>query len=169
MKRSDINGSAGYFDKYINLVDDIDLMDALTESANAIKNINIEKWLAIGKKVYEPGKWTINEIIQHITDWERIFCYRILIYSRSESQQLPGHDEEKLALQTNANNRTLEDLLNELLVVRNSTIELYKSFTESDLVKKGIFWKYELSVLAMGFNLIGHQVHYFNIIKERYN
>jgi hypothetical protein len=41
-------------------------------------------------------------------------------------------------------------------------------FDDEDLQKIGTCWKYPMSVLAMGFILVGHQKHHFDVMKERY-
>ncbi|HTG64802.1 MAG TPA: DinB family protein [Flavobacterium sp.] len=117
---------------------------------------------------YAEGKWTIKEIIQHIIDTERVFAYRALRISRNDKTPLPGFDENTFALNTNANDRHLQSLLTELSIVRQSTLALFKSFSEEQLRRIGIASNNELSVRAIGFIIIGHQKHHQKVFKERY-
>ncbi|RFS18153.1 DinB family protein [Emticicia sp. C21] len=168
MKKSDINPMPEYFDRYINLADDVDLKEALTISAEELTNLPLERWKAIGDKVYAPGKWTIKDILQHMIDTERIFGYRALCFARGEAARMPSFDEEEYGRNTNANQRTLEALIDELKIVRVSIIALYNSFTDEMLLKTGLSFKGTYSVLAIGFITVGHQRWHLNIINERY-
>lgn len=168
MKRSDINPMPEYFDRYINLADDVELMDALETSIKELHNLPIEQWKAIGDKVYAAGKWTIKDIVQHMIDTERILAYRALCFARGEAAQLPSYDEDSYAHNANANNRTLEDLIAEWVLVRTSFVALFKSFTPSMLLQTGLGFKGRYSVLAIGFIMAGHQRWHSKIIEERY-
>lgn len=169
MKRTDIKPMPDYFDRYIDLVDDVELKEALAISLEELNHLPIETWKAIGDKVYAPGKWTIKDILQHMIDTERIFGYRALCFARGETARMPSFDEEEYARNTNATNRTLEDLINELKLNRASFIALFNSFTDEMLLRTGLSFKGIYSVLAMGFIIAGHQRWHFNVIKERYD
>ncbi len=168
MKKSDIDPMPEYFDRYINQADDVDLNEALAISAEELKNLPLERWKAIGDKVYAPGKWTIKDILQHMIDTERIFAYRALCFARGEAARMPSFDEEEYGRNTNASQRTLENLIEELKIVRASFVALYNSFTDEMLLRTGLSFKGSYSVLAIGFITVGHQRWHFNIIKERY-
>jgi len=168
MKRSDIHPMPAYFDRYINLAADIDLKEALQQSATDIDNFPLDKWTALGDKVYAPGKWTIKDILQHIIDTERIFTYRAMRFARNDKTTLPGFEENDYAEEAHANNRLLEDLLAELKTVRQSTLQLFTSFTDEMLQRTGIAFKSTISALALGFTLVGHQIHHLNVLEERY-
>lgn len=117
---------------------------------------------------YAQGKWTIKEIIQHIIDAERVFSYRALRISRNDKTPLPGFDENDFVENTNANDRHLQSLLTELSIVRQSTLALFKSFSEEQLKRIGIASNNEISVRAIGFIIIGHQNHHKKVFQERY-
>jgi uncharacterized damage-inducible protein DinB len=168
MKRSDINTMPAYFDRYINLVADIDINAAMQQSLEAAENFPMDKWKTLGDRVYAEGKWTIKDIVQHITDTERIFAYRALRFARKDSTKLPGFEEDDFAAAANANARSLEDLVEELKQVRRSTMLLFASFTDEMLQTTGATFSTTLSVLAVGFTLIGHQQHHLNVLEERY-
>ena len=117
---------------------------------------------------YAEGKWTIKEIIQHITDTERILAYRALRISRNDSTPLPGFDENSYADNTSANTRSLQDLLTELSAVRHSNLLLFKSFSKEQLLRIGTASDQPISVRAIGFMLIGHQKHHQKVFAELY-
>ena len=168
MRRSDIQPLPEYFDRYINLADDIELIDALEKSLDDLNKLPVDKWNAIGDKVYAPGKWTIKDIVQHITDTERIFSYRALRFARNDSTKLPGFEENDFAREAKASQRSLPDLIDELKLVRRSTIAMFASFDDKTLQRKGPTFKKDISVLGIGFTTVGHQIHHFNVLEERY-
>lgn len=168
MKKSDIKELPEYFDYYINLVDDIELADAFDKSLQQIDNLDITKLKRIGSKVYADGKWSVNKVIQHFTDWERIWCYRTLVFARREGTVPEGLDEQVMAENLNGDELPIEQIIAELRAVRLATKAMFDAFNRQILETNCKFYKYEMSVLAMGFNIIGHQLHHFNIIEERY-
>lgn len=168
MKRTDIYPMPEFFERYINLTDDVELKDAFAISLEELKQLPLDKWETIGDKVYAPGKWTIKDILQHMIDTERILTYRALCIARAESARLPSFDEESYARYTDASNRTLEDLIDELSLVRASSLAMFNSFTEEMLQRSGLSFRGSYSVLALGFIVAGHQRWHLNIIKERY-
>ena len=117
---------------------------------------------------YAEGKWTIKEIISHLIDTERIFCYRALRFARQDKTPVAGFDENDYVEASNANNRAIEELLEEYASVRAASISLFKSFSDADLLRKGMAGSGEVSVRALGFLIIGHEKHHINVIKERY-
>lgn len=168
MKKSDIHPMPKFFDRYIHQVEENDLMEALLNSQKEIDSIDIEKLKVIGNKTYQEGKWTINDIFQHIIDNERIQSYRALRFARKDPTVLPGYDEQLLAEQADAVSRKLEDIIDELRVLRISTIQLYKSMNVESVLNSGICFSQSISPLALGFVIVGHQLHHLNVIKEKY-
>ncbi|MBO9618809.1 MAG: DinB family protein [Niabella sp.] len=158
-----------YFDRYISQVpDDLDLIPAIQKSILDLYQLDKDKISALGDTVYAPGKWTIKEILLHIADTERVFLYRALRFARKDTTVLPGFDENLFAENSGANDRSLESLLEELLAVRQATLAFYKNLTNEQLLRIGNTFNTQLSVLAVGFTLVGHQIHHFKIIEERY-
>ena len=168
MKKSAVPRNPTYFDKYIDLVEDLSVGEALQQSLHALDGLDRNALKTLGARVYAPGKWTIKDIIQHLSDCERVFQYRALRFARRDDTSLPGFDEELFAETAGANRRSLEELLDELRTLRQSSLQLFHSFDETALRCKGVMFRSELPVLAIGFIIAGHQIHHFNLIKERY-
>lgn len=168
MKKSDINQAPNYFDTYIHKIENIELMDALKQSISELNNLDFE---ALDKKAdyaYAEGKWTIKDIFQHIIDTERIMSYRALRFARNDDTQLPGFDENLYAQNVSTKKRSLRSLILELKLVHKSSMAMFKSFDKKALKRKGIMFKSEIAVLAVGFIIAGHQKHHLQVIKERY-
>lgn len=145
------------------------MFDAFYESIDELNNLNFELYEKIGLKTYAPGKWTVNEIIQHVSDIERLLISGTLRFVRGDENFVISFDEENIAKNSKANKRSLKQIVAELMSVRQSTMKLYQSFDENDFRKSGINWKHRISVEAMGFNIIGHQTHHLNFIKNNYH
>jgi hypothetical protein len=169
MKKTDISKMPEYFDRYINLTDDLTFTEVLQLSLIELENLPIEKWKSLGENVYAPGKWTAKDLLQHLIDTERVFSYRMTAFSRGDSQKMLGFDEDLYAQNADANRRTIEDLLTELILVRKNYIAMYQSFSPEMLLKSGKGYNgSEYSVLSMGFMIPGHQRWHFKVIEERY-
>lgn len=168
MKRSEVNPMPQFFDRYINQVEDIDIVEAL-EKYNSIETLlDKEQLEKLGSRVYAPGKWTIKQIIQHITDNERVQAYRALRIARNDKTVLPGYDEGLFAANVHPEVRGLDDLLQEFTIVRRSNIILFENFSDEVQQRVGNCNNIDISVLGLGFQLVGHLLHHIKIIREKY-
>jgi hypothetical protein len=168
MKKSDINQPPCYFDRYIAYVDDIEIVDACKESMTEIESLDLQLLAAVGDTTYAPEKWTIKSIIQHLIDVERILAYRALRIARNDKTPLTGFDEAVLASNANAEKRTIESLVAELSVTRHSTLLLFESLDDESLRRDAIVSDKQMSALAFGFTIVGHQKHHLKTIEEKY-
>ncbi|SHH56585.1 DinB family protein [Winogradskyella jejuensis] len=117
---------------------------------------------------YAEGKWTPKDILLHIIDTERIFSYRALRIARGDKTEMVGFEQDDYIESGKANNRTLENLLNEYKSVRNATISLFGSFSETQLKSIGRASGSPISVRAIGHIITGHENHHNCVIEERY-
>ncbi|MEP6846470.1 MAG: DinB family protein [Panacibacter sp.] len=117
---------------------------------------------------YAPGKWSIKQIWQHIIDVERVLSYRALRYARKDETVLTAFDENKYAAASNADYRQFSEIIREYAVVRDATMELFRSFTEAMFLHRGTAGKSNMTVRSVGFLILGHEIHHVQTIKERY-
>ena len=117
---------------------------------------------------YEPGKWSIKEIIGHMTDHERIMSYRTLRFSRKDPTLLPGYDQELFVKNSRFHEIKSSELIDDFKNVRKATISLMNSFSAEQLLLKGKAWKFELTVEEMLKATIGHELHHMSVIREKY-
>ena len=119
---------------------------------------------------YETGKWSIKEILVHITDDERIYAYRALRFARNEKLKLPGFDQDAYALYSEADKRELPNIFDEYEAVRNATITLFNGLPENSLDRMGYGTASagDATARALLYHIAGHELHHMNIIKERY-
>lgn len=168
MKKENLENIPPHYQAYVDLADDLTIKAALDKHLASFQNLNFAILEELGDRTYAPEKWTTKEIIQHIIDWERIFSYRALVYARQEPTRPVAHDENWMTPHSKANTRSFQDLIDDFLFVRSSTISLFKTFDEEDLLQLAYSGDNEFSVLGFGFSMVGHQIHHFNVIQERY-
>jgi hypothetical protein len=168
MPRPDLTRVPDYFHKYINQVEEDDLVKALKKQTRSFLKFLDEIPKNKREYRYAEDKWTIKEVLQHIIDAERIFAYRALCFARKDATPLPGFDENSYAANSKAEQRKWKDLVNEFRTVRQSTEILFSSFDDEQLETSGSASGKPNYVLGIGFIIAGHINHHINIIKERY-
>lgn len=160
--------SNGWLDKYIELVDENNLIEGLKKQTE----VSLELYSSLNEEQllfrYADGKWNIKEIILHTLDTERVFCYRALRFARKDETELPGYDENLFAANSYATERTIGSLLEEYVVVRTATVALFSNMQPKTLEYRGVANKINMSVAALGFAILGHERHHIQIIHERY-
>jgi len=117
---------------------------------------------------YAKNKWTIKEILVHILDDERIYAYRTLRFARNDKTELPGFEQDDYALYSRANERDIENILEEYEAVRDSTIALFNGLPEDSFLRVGTANNNKVTVRALAYHIAGHELHHINIIKEKY-
>lgn len=160
---------ATFYQRYINNVPDdgnllIHLEDIFSETEEMIGPLSDEKM----HFRYAPGKWTIKDMLVHMSDCERIFVYRALRFSRGDETALPGFDESSYAEYAGANEREKEDIMREYSLVRESSIAFVESLSDEALNRKGSANGYPVSVRLLVNLIYGHHKHHLNILRERY-
>lgn len=168
MKLSDINPKPEYFDRYMNKCDNVDIIIAIKTSIEEVEQIPVDKWNSIGLQTYAPGKWTISDILQHLIDTERIFIFRALSIARSEQQTLTPFSENEYVTKANASARDMESLIAELKNLHISLLDMYRSFTQDVLLRKGKSFTGDYTVADIGYILPGHQRWHFEVIRDKY-
>jgi uncharacterized damage-inducible protein DinB len=170
MTKDDLNPDEfnAYYSTYINKTDGLSLSGDLKSSGE--KTISFLKSIPLDKLEYRysEGKWTIKEIIQHLMDAERIFAYRALRIARNDKTPLPGFEHDDYVLPSQANKRSIEDLIYEFKAIKLATVSLFDSFSDEMLLSLGMASNSPISVRAIGFIIMGHEIHHCEVIKNRY-
>ncbi|MDN3691831.1 DinB family protein [Chryseobacterium tructae] len=157
-----------YIQRYLDLIPSGDWLTELKVSENRTVGIYSNLTEEQSKFAYAEGKWTLKELLLHLSDTERVFQYRILAFARGDKNNLPGFDENEYAEQSFASERSLESLLEEYKLVRKSSQILLETMKPSSLQNIGMANGNEISVETIGKLIIGHNYHHLNIIEERY-
>ena len=121
-----------------------------------------------GDFAYAPGKWTIKEVVCHLSDAERVFAYRALRFARGDQTPLPSFDEQLWAPNSGASRRTLAGLTEEFRMVRGATLALLRGLPPEATTRSGVASGKETSVRALAWIIAGHERHHLKILRERY-
>lgn len=117
---------------------------------------------------YEPGKWTIREVLNHVNDGERVFLYRAFWFAREYQDALPSFDQDVAVQSAKANNTSWADLIEEFKSVRLSTISFFKSLPEEAWSRTGVASDNPFTVRSLAYIIAGHVAHHRNVLTERY-
>jgi hypothetical protein len=117
---------------------------------------------------YADGKWTVKQVISHLIDTERVMTYRAMRIARNDQTDLPGYDQDAIVANTDIDKYSYEDLVDELVMLRQANLFFFKCLTDDDMRKKGTANGHVVSAGALLFIIYGHIEHHFNILKEKY-
>src|SRR6476646_7401926 len=86
--------AAAYFFTYIDKVGEGEILEILDRQLAStiamLEGIGEERSL----HRYEPGKWSIREVVGHLNDTERLFAFRALWFARALETPLPSFDQD---------------------------------------------------------------------------
>jgi hypothetical protein len=157
-----------YFGRYVTLVSGANivnvLQDQLASTRAVLDAISEEK----SNHRYAAGKWSIKELVGHVSDSERVFAYRALRFARNDATELSGFDQDIFAANTNFGNIPMRNIVQEYDAVRRSTLFLLKHLPEGAWMRRGIANKTEVTVRAIAFSIAGHELHHMAILQDRY-
>jgi hypothetical protein len=117
---------------------------------------------------YAEGKWTIREVIGHLSDSERVFTYRALTFARGDATPLPPFDENAWAETSNADSRFVSALVDEMQAVRAATVGLFRGFSDKEWERWGTASGHKITVRALAYIVAGHEKHHLKVLRERY-
>jgi uncharacterized damage-inducible protein DinB len=166
--RPDASEYASFFARYVNAVPQGDILTVMRETGDALVSALAAEPESRGGFRYAEGKWTIREVAGHLIDAERIFAYRALRMARGDTTPLPGFDENAYALAAGSDARTMADLVDELRIVRESSVRLFASLPGDAWLRRGIASNAEISVRALAHVVVGHGEHHRGVLRERY-
>ena len=157
-----------YYDHYIQLAPTGQLLEILKiQKKEMLEFLNNIDELSAGYR-YAEEKWSIKEIVGHLNDVERIFCYRALCFARNDQTALPGFDEEAYVRAARFDKQTWSDLQHQFKLNRRTSISLFSSLNENELKRFGTANGVQFRVLAIPYIITGHARHHQQIIQERY-
>ena len=160
--------AAEYYSTYIDQVegDDIQVVLAtqLEESPAFFTGISEDKSL----HRYSPDKWSIRQVLNHISDSERAFAFRALWFGRNFSTPLPGYDQDIAASTAEADRISWAAHIEEFRRVRLATISLFANLPPEGWMRSGIANDNPFSVRALAYIIAGHYAHHVKILRERY-
>ena len=157
-----------YLVQYINLVPEGSIVDILLQQLQDTLEVLADVSEKTAPYRYESDKWTVKEVIAHISDTERVMVYRLLSASRGDTSPLPGFDQNNWIRGTDFNQIPLDHLLSDFKSVRTATLSLTRTLSEEAWLRKGTVGTYSTSARALAYVIAGHELHHRTILQERY-
>ena len=154
--------------KYIDLVPEVDLLAHLEVQARHFAALLGEIDEVRGLFRYAPGKWSVKELIGHISDTERIMAYRLLRIARGDQTPLAGFEMDDYVKIARADRRSMESLASEFSDVRQATLALVRTLDAEDMARTGSASGKLVSAGALAYIIPGHLSHHGKILEERY-
>jgi DinB superfamily len=160
--------AATYYFTYIDAVSGDNALAAIerqsSEAAKFLATISEEKSLAR----YAPEKWSIRQVLNHVTDTERAFVFRALWFARGFAEPLPGFDQDVAAAGINSDAIPWATHIEEFRDVRQATIALFRNMPAEAWGRRGIASGNPFTVRALAFIIAGHVEHHIRVLRERY-
>jgi uncharacterized damage-inducible protein DinB len=166
--RPELSEYAPFYQGYVARVPDGDIVAILERQLHDTMALIGGLTEAQGEHRYAPGKWSLKEVVGHVTDAERIFAYRALRFARGDATPLAAFDENLYVPEAGCSGRTLRDLAEEFRAVRQATLALVRSLTDTTASRSGTASGKTISVRALVYISAGHELHHLAILKERY-
>lgn len=159
---------APYYQTYVGRVGDGDIVATLgrqlEETLALLRSIDEER---AGFR-YAEGKWSIREVVAHLTDAERVFGYRAMRFARADQTPLPGFDENAYVANGSADRRSLATNAAEFEAVRRATIAFFDSLEPDEWMRTGTANGVRMSVRSFAWIVAGHELHHVGLLRERY-
>jgi len=168
MQRPEPTEYAESYANYVSKVPGSDVLGVLESQRVQMLQLFAGRSERDGSFRYGPGKWTVKEVLGHITDTERIFTYRALRIARGDQTPLPGFEQDDFVKNGAFSERTLAGLAEEFALVRSASLALFRSFPEEAWQRRGVASQKEVTVRALAFITAGHQIHHRIILEECY-
>lgn len=160
--------ASSYYFKYIDQVPDGDILvlleEQLTGALALIDSISADQSLSR----YAPGKWSIRDVVSHLSDTERLFVFRAFWFARGFDSPLPSFEPDVAAAAAAADGRPWHDIVEEFRTVRAATLTFFRSLPAEAWDRRGVASGMEFSVRALAYLAAGHVTHHAALLRERY-
>ena len=166
--RPEATEHAPYFNRYIELISEEDVVSALEaqrEQSSAIFQKLNERQLQYR---YAADKWSVAQVIGHVIDTERVLTFRALYFARNNQNPVPGYDQNVTADNSPYASLPLAHILDEYDSVRRATIHLFRNLDRDAWLRRGVANQNEITVRALAYVTLGHDRHHLAILKEKY-
>lgn len=168
LKRPTQDEYAHFYHKYLEALPEDDLTERMGLQVDALRLACAEMSEEQALHRYGEGKWSIKEVIGHVTDAERVFAYRLLCISRGDQTELPGFDENRYVAEAQFDRLPIARLVDDFAMVRVCTLSLMENLTDEMLDRRGTANGSEITVRALIHLIAAHANHHLTLLRERY-
>jgi hypothetical protein len=166
--RPDRSDADEYYFTYINQVPEGDIRQILRaqlgDTLSLLSGVTEDHSL----HRYAPGKWTLRQVLSHITDTERVFTFRALWFARGFDTPLASFDQDVAIASAGADGRAWASHVEEFRAVRQASLALFDSLDDAAWRRRGVASGKPVSVRGLAFITAGHVFHHARIMRERY-
>ncbi len=159
---------SSYHERYISLVQSSDILTTLDEQRRQMLLLLSGRTEEEGNFRYAPDKWSLKEVLGHVSDTERIFAYRALRIARNDPTPIEGFEQDDYVRHSPFARRLLESLIEDYIAVRRATLSLFRNLDEAAWTRRGTASKNVISVRALAYLVAGHELHHRRIVEEKY-
>lgn len=167
-RRPQENEAAPCYFTYINQVEGEDALGVIESQLGEVSalcsRISEEKSLYR----YAPEKWSVRQVLNHLSDTERSFGFRVLWFARGFDAPLPSYDQNIAASSAEADKISWAAHIEEFRRVRLATISLFANMPVEAWDRSGIASEKRFTVRALAFIIAGHVAHHLKILREKY-
>lgn len=154
---------------YINLIrDDEDVLEVLQKQISIVHSMFYNLSDEQAMYTYAEGKWTLKQVLGHLTDTEHVFGFRAFCFARGQAE-LPGFDQDVYVNNANFNSRSIQELADEFKAVREANLHFFRSLTAEQQMRHGIASGYLITVRALAYAAAGHVKYHLNLLSEQYD
>lgn len=168
MTRPERNEYDPYYEKYVTLVANDDIVGTLAAQPTHLQDLLTGLPEEKGSFAYADGKWSIKELLGHLIDGERMFAYRLFRISRGDETPIEGFEQDGYIENAYSNRRSFADLLEEFSLLRRANLMLVKNLTDEGWSRTGTANNVKITSRALIYIMAGHIEHHLGILKERY-
>ena len=157
-----------FYFTYIDKVPNGDIVSRLesqfVETRSLLSSVDEER---AGHR-YQPGKWSVKQVVGHIADTERVFAYRALSFSRGDGSPIPGMDQDHWMEGARFDEMPLAAIVEDLAAIRASTLTLFRGFSQEQWLRRGTASGFRFQAGAISWIIAGHELHHRGVLEERY-
>lgn len=157
-----------YYADYVQRVPEEDIFDVLAEQIQTLHHLLTHLSEEQANFRPAPDEWSIKEVVGHLCDFERVFAYRALCFSRHESAPLPGFDQDAYVRESNYSDRMLADLIQEFEWLRRANLLAFKNLSAEAGLRRGTASGAEISVRALIYIMAGHVYQHLDSLQRAY-
>jgi len=157
-----------YYQKYVSLVPEEDILLALKTQIDELSKLFDGVPEEKGTYAYGDGKWTVKEVLSHIIDGERMFAYRVFRIARGDKTPIEGFEQDGYIENSHANRRRITELIIEFTLLREANLMFFANLEPADWTRTGTANDVEISVRSLAWIMVGHIRHHIAILKEKY-
>lgn len=167
--RPEQSEAAPYYFRYIDRISDDDIVGVINNQLHGTLELcsTISEERSLYR--YAAGKWSIRELVNHITDSERAFAFRAFWFARGFETPLPSFDQDSAASSAMPDSISWPAHIEEFRRVRLSSISLFENMPLEGWTRGGIASDNYVSVRALAYIIAGHLSHHMAMLRDRYS